>query len=284
MKAFPKRAVQDLEILQLLMLDEIFSLPLSRKLLFQGGTCLRWVYNGTRYSEDLDFLGMNIQSREINEMRKTLEKGLQKKVVVQFGPGLLEVSGGEKSRATLHAFWVKYRREGERSKMAVKVEIQEARWHDAERSVLRQLPEVSRFLSEAFIRIPFGRSVLQSSPVDEILAEKIKALVERPYLKGRDLYDIWFMRRTLQVSTTPHLVVERTHAYPGKFAARRSLRSFLDAAAQNKLLSALDELHRFVPENELAIMQEKKFRDILLAVESTVKELLEKGLHERIIG
>ena len=284
MKEFSTRTIQDLEILQLLILDEIFAQPVSRNLLFQGGTCLRWVYNGTRYSEDLDFLAKDIKAREIKDLRSTLEKGLQKKLVVQFGPGLLEISGGEKSRAPLHAFWVKYRREGERSKMAVKVEIQEALWADAERSVLRQLPEVSRFLLEAVIRVPFGRSVLQSSPVQEILAEKIKALVERSYLKGRDLYDIWFMRNTLQVSTTPSLVIERTKAYPGKFVSKRSLSTFLNAPARKKLVGALAELHRFIPEEELEILKEKNYNHILLAVESTVRELLEKGLHERIIG
>jgi len=283
MKEFSTRTIQDLEILQLLILDEIFAQPVSRNLLFQGGTCLRWVYNGTRYSEDLDFLAKDIKAREIKDLRSTLEKGLQKKLVVQFGPGLLEISGGEKSRAPLHAFWVKYRREGERSKMAVKVEIQEALWADAERSVLRQLPEVSRFLLEAVIRVPFGRSVLQCSPIQEILAEKIKALVERSYLKGRDLYDIWFMRNTLQVSTTPSLVIERTKAYPGKFVSKRSLSTFLNAPARKKLVGALKELQRFVPQDELEMIKEKEHNHILLAVESTIRELLEQGLYERII-
>jgi predicted nucleotidyltransferase component of viral defense system len=283
MKESSRRVIQDLEILQLLILDEIFAQPLSRNLLFQGGTCLRWVYNGTRYSEDLDFLAMDIKARDIRALRITLEKGLQKKLAVQFGPGHLKMSAGAKSRAPLHAFWVKYRREGERSKMAVKVEIQEALWADAERMVLRQLPEVSRFLLEAVIRVPFGRSVLQCSPVQEILAEKIKALAERPYFKGRDLYDIWFMKSVLQVSTTPDLVIERTKAYPGKFVSKRSLSSFLNAPTRKKVIAALKELQRFVPQDELEMMKDKNYHHILLAVESTIRELLEKGLHERII-
>lgn len=283
MKEFSFRAVQNLEILQLLILDEIFAQPLSRNLLFQGGTCLRWVYNGTRYSEDLDFLAKGIKAKDIKDLRVDLERGLQKKLTVQFGPGHMEVSGREKSNAWLHTFWVKYRREGERSKMAVKLKIQEADWSDAERMVLRQLPEVSRFLMEAVIRVPFGRSVLQSSPVQEILSEKIKALVERPYLKGRDLYDIWFMTTTLQVSTAPGLVIERTRAYPGKFVPKRDLSSFLNKPARKQLVAALKELQRFVPQDELEMMQGKKYQHVLLAVETTIRELLGKGLHERII-
>ena len=284
MKAFSSRSIQDLEILQLIILDVIFSLPVSRKLLFQGGTCLRWAYSGTRYSEDLDFLARDLEAREVNELPRTLGKGLEKKLIIQFGPGLMEVSGGGKGRGPFHVLWVKYRREGERRKMAVKIEIQEADWAEAERFVLRQLPEVGRFLLEAAIRVPFGRSVIQCSPVREILAEKIKALVERPYVKGRDLYDIWFMRQTLRVSVSPALVVERTKAYPGKFVPKRSLRTFLSRRTRKERLSALEELHRFIPPEELTTLRKQKFRSVLRAVEETVGELLEKGLHEKIIG
>jgi predicted nucleotidyltransferase component of viral defense system len=283
MKSFSSRSIQDLEILQLIILDVIFSLPVSRKLLFQGGTCLRWAYSGTRYSEDLDFLARDLETREINELRQTLGKGLEKKLIIQFGPGLMEVSGGGKGSGPLHVLWVKYRRQAERRKMAVKIEVQEADWSEAERFVLRQLPEVSRFLLEAAIRVPFGRSVIQCSSVREILAEKIKALVERPYLKGRDLYDIWFMRHTLQVSVPPDLVVERTKAYPGKFVPKRSLHTFLSSKTQKQVLAALEDLHRFIPPEELTIMRKEKFKNVLLAVEETVGQLLEKGLNEKII-
>ncbi len=71
------------EILQLLALDAIFSLPFSRKLLFQGGTCLRRVYNGTRYSEDLDFLGESQNKLDVNELQRKLEKILVKRLIVQ---------------------------------------------------------------------------------------------------------------------------------------------------------------------------------------------------------
>ncbi|MEK6776306.1 MAG: nucleotidyl transferase AbiEii/AbiGii toxin family protein [bacterium] len=284
MKPFASRVIQDLEIFQLLILDVIYSQPFSRKLLFQGGTCLRWAYAGTRYSEDLDFLGRTLEDPEILGLKQALEKGLEKKIPVQFGPGSLEVTGGEKRKGSLHTTWIKYRREGERSKMAVKIEMQEAEWKEAERLTLRQIPEVNRFLREAAIRVPFGRSVILCAPAPEILAEKIKAMVERTYVKGRDLYDIWFLTRTLGVAAPPALVVERTQAYPGRFVSKRSLRFFLDPKQSKELLKGLDELRRFLPPEELEYFKELGYKEILSAVETTVKDLLEQGLHERIIG
>lgn len=284
MKSFSIRTTQDSEILQLFLLDEIFALHVSRKLLFQGGTCLRWAYAGTRYSEDLDFLAKGLESQEVVRLKSALGKGLEKKVAVQFGPGALEIQAGDRTEGLLHTIRVKYQREGERRKIAVKIEIQEAGWEKAENFVLRQIPEVSRFLLEAVIRVPFGRSVVLCSPAEEILAEKIKCLVKRDYVKGRDLYDIWFLTRTLRISVLPGLVVERTKAYPGKFVARRSLKDFLDTAGNKDFLDALEELHRFLPPGEMGVLRKEGYQGILLAVEKTVGGLLEKGLHERIIA
>jgi len=284
MKAFSSRSIQNLEILQLLVLDAIFSLPISMKLLFQGGTCLRWVYNGTRYSEDLGFLGESIKRLDINELQRKLEKILEKRFIVQFGPGVMEASTSHKSSGRLHVIWIKYLREGERRKMAVKIEIQEAEWNEAERSVLRHLPEVGRFLLEAMVRVPFGRSIIQCAPVQEILAEKIKALLERPYIKGRDLYDIWFISQSLQISIEPELVIERTQAYPGRFIPKRSLKYLQTARGQKRLFAALTDLSRFVPPEEITIMRKGGFKTILRSVDTIIAELLAKGLNEKIIS
>lgn len=44
-----------MEIYQMVLLDELSGTPLSKKLVFKGGTCLRLAYNSFRFSEDLDF-------------------------------------------------------------------------------------------------------------------------------------------------------------------------------------------------------------------------------------
>lgn len=283
MKNFSSDILQDHEILQLLILDILFSLPCSKDLVFQGGTCLRWVYNGTRYSEDLDFLARDFTVKNRNEIQRALGSDLRKRALVQFGPGELDLPEQWKERGTLHTLWVRYRHEGRRSKIGVKIEIQEAQWDRAKKTVLRQLPEVGRFLAGTTFRIPFGRSILQSAPAEEILAEKIKALVERPYIKGRDLYDIRFLRETLNLKIEPALVVERTRAYPGPFVPKRSLRDLHSSRAGKALRDALEELHRFVPPEEFGILKEEGYLRILDCLDNTIEELLAKGLDERIL-
>lgn len=44
-----------MEVCQMSLLEDLGAAPLSKKLVFKGGTCLRLAYNSFRFSEDLDF-------------------------------------------------------------------------------------------------------------------------------------------------------------------------------------------------------------------------------------
>ncbi|MBI5078954.1 nucleotidyl transferase AbiEii/AbiGii toxin family protein [Candidatus Saganbacteria bacterium] len=63
------------EALQIYILSELFALPESTLLTFQGGTCLRLVYNGVRYSEDLDFV-TSANNNQINRLINALSRAL----------------------------------------------------------------------------------------------------------------------------------------------------------------------------------------------------------------
>jgi len=53
------------EYVQHLFLSSLYKLPEAGKLLFKGGTALRFIYESPRFSEDLDFTGENIYRYEI---------------------------------------------------------------------------------------------------------------------------------------------------------------------------------------------------------------------------
>lgn len=57
------------EYIQHLFLSSLYKFPKAEKLLFKGGTALRFIYRSPRFSEDLDFTGENIyQHRLIDEL------------------------------------------------------------------------------------------------------------------------------------------------------------------------------------------------------------------------
>jgi len=71
MRTYQGKRVRQSEILQLLLLDNIYSHSGSEKIIFQGGTALRWVYGGMRFSEDLDFVS-SLPKRKIETPSQSL--------------------------------------------------------------------------------------------------------------------------------------------------------------------------------------------------------------------
>ena len=67
------------EYLQYQILNSIFSHPLSRKLSFLGGTCLRIVHQLPRFSEDIDFDNKDLTESEF----KILSDHIQKELIKQ---------------------------------------------------------------------------------------------------------------------------------------------------------------------------------------------------------
>jgi hypothetical protein len=53
------------EYIQHLFLSSLYKIPEAEKLLFKGGTALRFIYGSPRFSEDLDFTGENIYHYQI---------------------------------------------------------------------------------------------------------------------------------------------------------------------------------------------------------------------------
>ena len=157
----------------------------SQALIFKGGTALRLVYRGARYSEDLDFSALISGEPVAAPVRIAELRGLWQAVVADlrdFGAEgeLRNVWEGEVG----FSFDVSYQGplyDGrDRSKGKVRVDVS-----------LRGEPSATRrelVRSEYDDVRPFVVTVL--SP-EHLLAEKVRALLVRA--KPRDLYDVWLM-------------------------------------------------------------------------------------------
>lgn len=53
---YNEKRIRSSELLRLILLDSLYAQSGSEHMIFQGGTALRWVYGGMRFSEDLDFV------------------------------------------------------------------------------------------------------------------------------------------------------------------------------------------------------------------------------------
>lgn len=165
---------------------------------FQGGTCLSLSYGSSRFSEDLDFVlgtdkGLNrllagVQLRMTNALR-TAAPGAS--VSFSARDEDLEASSAKNPRTFMmtvsHPDW--YR------SVKVKVEFWVADPQAVRQYEARVIPAklLASVLEGVPLRMALPPVMLPTATLQEILVDKLHALACRPYMKHRDVFDLWWL-------------------------------------------------------------------------------------------
>ena len=169
------------EYLQALILQSLQRAGAMTMLAFHGGTALRFIYSLPRYSEDLDFALEG--SSEQYDFRAFL-KNIRSDLETQGYTIQLKVN----DQKTVHSAFIRFPRlpydlslSPHRDEiLAVKIEVDTN-------------PPAGAELETTLIR----RHVLLNlhhHDRSSLLSGKLHAILQRPYLKGRDLYDLtWYL-------------------------------------------------------------------------------------------
>lgn len=165
------------EYCQQLFLSNLYKLDGSEDLLFKGGTALRIIFDSPRFSEDLDFTGINISPESIETLiLKCLNNFSYTGIKVDLEEAK-RTSGGYLSK--IHFNWLEY-------SPSIQIEIS-LRKKSAEKEVFvissEYLPSYSLFALKT----------------DLLVKEKIDATISRK--KPRDFFDIYFLFRSRLITT-----------------------------------------------------------------------------------
>lgn len=168
------------EYAQHCFLSEFYKIKDSNRLLFKGGTALRLIYQSPRYSEDLDFTGLNnityaaIEDVLIETLRNLTAWGFE-----------IELKEAKKTTggylAKMDFSFLEFR-------FQIKIEISFRKRRQRSRGT------VSRIKNEY---IPHYD--IYHLPLEEIVDGKISALLARA--KARDWYDLYFFIRSRMLKT-----------------------------------------------------------------------------------
>ncbi|MCX6553670.1 MAG: nucleotidyl transferase AbiEii/AbiGii toxin family protein [Candidatus Aminicenantes bacterium] len=171
------------EYLQTRILQSLYALPMGKRLVFHGGTCLRICHGTRRYSEDLDFSlakGKSVFSLKktaaavVRDLQRLGFKAEQKVNVEQTVQKAFVRVEGLIDHFHLPA--------SKNQKLTVKLEVDVS----PPRGGVVETFFVSRF-DELF---PISKYDLPT-----LFAGKMLALLFRPYSRGRDYYDaVWFLK------------------------------------------------------------------------------------------
>jgi len=169
------------EYLQARLLQSLQRAGAMTTLAFHGGTALRFLYAIPRYSEDLDFA---LERSPADYDFRGYLKGVRRSLEAEGYVVALKVN----DRRTVHSAFVRFRGlpfelglSPHRAQMlAVKIELD------------TNPPAGARLVTTVVRRHVMLH--LQHHDQAALLAGKVHALLQRPYLKGRDVYDLlWFL-------------------------------------------------------------------------------------------
>jgi predicted nucleotidyltransferase component of viral defense system len=157
---------------------------------FQGGTSLHIVWNSPRYSEDLDFLLAAEEAPNLPKIMRKVLKNVQDRMVVMYPDCLIKLVNRTKENSPLHYFELQWSEpQGAMEVIKTKVEF----WTIEPKLLNDYAPDLQMINGNNL-----GVSIVPSASLNSVYHDKLHALADRPYLKWRDLFDIWWMRTQYQ--------------------------------------------------------------------------------------
>jgi len=219
--------------------------------------------------------------RNIQSLLASLTGRMANACIAQFGPGTAELKPKTVRESSLKAFYV-YRPSDQRKRIAVKMEFErlaDGALPNSRRHILRDLPHVPGLIVAGQLVLPYTSSILVVETADEILSDKIRALFEGKFLKGRDVFDLWWLTTQMGVRVPRHLVERKMNLYKAAFTPKRDLSFFQTDSAADALGEALrTDLPRFIPPAILSVYQEANFAPFIDAVRRLTAELINQGM------
>jgi hypothetical protein len=169
------------EYLQALILQSLQRVGAMTTIAFHGGTALRFLYSLPRYSEDLDFA---LERKSASYDFRSYLQSIRKDMEAQGYAITLKVN----DQKIVHSAFIRF--------SGLLYELKLTPHQDETLAVKLEVdtnPPAGATLETSLIR----RHVLlnlQHHDRASLLAGKLHAILQRPYLKGRDLYDlIWYL-------------------------------------------------------------------------------------------
>jgi predicted nucleotidyltransferase component of viral defense system len=214
-------------------------------IVFHGGTALRLFYGNPRFSEDIDLvLVEGVDAFDLSE--PMAQAGRYVEDTFPFLASVATRAQRDDPRQQRHIL----RTVSEDHGRIVRVHVELA-------------PVPSHHNGPRILDFPPVRPAVRVEGLVEILADKVCALAFRPYLKGRDLWDVHYLTRERSVEVDGGLVVEKAvdhdETIPGLV---EGLEGSVARVREGGMTALGGEMARFLPSRVLEAY-EPSFGDIL---------------------
>lgn len=217
-------------------------------LTFQGGTALRLCYQGTRYSEDLDFVGgPDFDPEQMAPFAELLQREIGEAYGLAVEITQPKAKDDDTDKGVAVARWrarvqIPQADPSLQQKQVINIEVASVPAHRKD-----LMPVAANY---GHLPAPHRQMLVVAEPLSEILADKLVALGARQFLKARDIWDLKFLtdKGLILDDQVVALVIAKLQDYKIDTAEFRKkleakLAELATPAAETKFL---EEMSRFV--------------------------------------
>lgn len=199
------------EILHYDILHALSQSKFGKNLVFQGGTALRLVYGGARYSEDLDFVcGDGLPRDHEEEFKEVLRKAVAKRYGLQMefkDPKKVDFGTDVDVLRWQAKVFIPTNDPSAKQSHRINIEVCNVPSYDFDAQLIE--PKYQGLAPG------FSMMLMNTASLREIMADKVVALVNRQALKSRDVWDLfWLIGKDVELDMD--LVQKKLDDYRGR--------------------------------------------------------------------
>jgi len=215
---------------------------------FHGGTSLHLSWRSPRRSEDLDFL----MAKNAGEIHAVVEQACRKtqEAFRADDPDFnVEIQDKTKNEDRMISYHLKVSHPGYLGKALIKVEF----WK-VDPQYLAKYPVELRIPIQPGEMVSRISNPVPAATLETAYCDKLTAFATRPFLKWRDIYDLWWIGTQtdsrLDLATVVSQFLHNVSAYEtiGHLPPAQALRKFLENDPAKIMEQADPDLKRWVPE------------------------------------
>jgi predicted nucleotidyltransferase component of viral defense system len=214
---------------------------------FHGGTSLHFSWRSPRLSEDLDFL-IARTAADLGTIIELAGQKVEEAFRAEDPQFTVEIRNRSRNEERMISYDLRVAHEAYLGKALIKVEF----WR-VSRDYLAQYPVELRSPIEPGQMVSRISNPVPAATLETAYCDKLTALATRPYLKWRDLYDLWWIGTQtdarLDLSSVTRQFLHNVSAYTtlDDLSPAQALRKFLENDPAVVLKKADPDLRRWLP-------------------------------------
>lgn len=252
----------------------------NNEIAFHGGTSLRCAWRSPRFSEDLDFMVSEDAVERLDRILAKAFKLMRERLLIDDPHFKLTLKDKSKDGGRLIRFHLVLEKEGVIGSAMVQTEF----WKTPA-AFLEHYKTQLVHAGHPHDLIMQMTSLIPAAEMSTVFCDKLVAFSTRPYVKWRDIFDVWWLRTkhhgdsvaTINGQELKERYLHQLTAYniPGDLSPEDSLARFLVIDTEKLVKDAEVDLMKFLPQQLWKQLYPNTVREMVEVTKKEIQNLID---------